>query len=100
MPCDGPHRTRQADFDDRAGQMQCAAAAERGIAVNGRLQEILPPGLLAGKPVPARAHVNGHGHSPAARPCTRRRRRAAAGALMALRALPYPDFDTQAVLPA
>ena len=64
----------------------------RGVAVVRR--------PVAGKPVPAWAHVNGHGHSPAAGPCKRRRPRAAAGALMASRALPYPDSDTQAVLPA
>ena len=46
MPCDGPHRARQTDCSDRDGQKQHAHAARRGLTVNGRLPEILPPRLL------------------------------------------------------
>jgi len=46
MPCDGPHPARQTDFSDRAGQKQRAHAARRGLTVNGRPPEILPPRLL------------------------------------------------------
>jgi hypothetical protein len=47
MPRDEPPRAHQADFNDGAGPMPRAGTTNRRITSIGRLQEILPPGLLA-----------------------------------------------------